>query len=325
MPPTNRRPDTPGEATRRRSALEVEIEQAMDYALEEFFQNVVDVVIERGEGPEPLSYITFEKYLDQAASEIEEDLEDVLDPDDLAALVEDFLESEMLAATLETAQEMIQLADDQEWTEAEFADTVYTAFTYYPTSPQSLTAAGRIQFAKKKRSKSQRRRHSERRARKRAERKKAEEAAKKAAQEAAKKAAEAERKKQLQPASDRRQAKDKARQRMADFGDEFSKRMKRIRRTRSTAATARLELNTLRLNAYTEKQWISHDDDRTRATHLAADRQVVGPDGSFTVGAASLEFPCDPISSDYGEIANCRCVLVGAGSPASDVLNGGSE
>lgn len=306
---------SPGTATRRRSQLEVEVEQAMDFALEEFFQNVVDVVIERGEGPEPLSFMTLETFWEQAAAEIEEDLEEILDPDDLEDFLNDFLESPMLAATLETAQEMIQLADDHGWSEEEFADTVYTAFTYYPTSVASLTAAGRLEFARKRRSKSQRRRRSERRARKREERKAAEEAARKAAKAKAAKDAEAARKKRLQPASDARQASDKARQRMAAFGEQFSNQMKRIRRTHATASAARLELIALKEGGFSLKQWIAHHDNRTRDTHMVADGQIVGIDEYFRVGAALLEFPGDPNSSDYGEIANCRCVLVGVPTP----------
>ena len=55
-----------------------------------------------------------------------------------------------------------------------------------------------------------------------------------------------------------------------------------------------------------EKVWIATDDERTRPTHTEAHGQRAPLDGTFTVGADELEYPCDPEGSPE-EVANCRC------------------
>ncbi|MFF2650595.1 phage minor head protein [Streptomyces sp. NPDC058045] len=56
------------------------------------------------------------------------------------------------------------------------------------------------------------------------------------------------------------------------------------------------------------KAWLSTADDRTRATHRAADGQTVPLATPFTVGRARLQFPGDP-RGPAGEVINCRCSL----------------
>lgn len=58
------------------------------------------------------------------------------------------------------------------------------------------------------------------------------------------------------------------------------------------------------------ERWLATGDDRTRDSHLAADGQVVAVDGSFEVGGVYAEYPGDP-SLPVGELANCRCTVVG--------------
>ncbi len=55
-----------------------------------------------------------------------------------------------------------------------------------------------------------------------------------------------------------------------------------------------------------EKVWIATDDERTRPTHVEAHGQRAPLDGTFTVGADELEYPCDPDGSPQ-EVDNCRC------------------
>lgn len=55
-----------------------------------------------------------------------------------------------------------------------------------------------------------------------------------------------------------------------------------------------------------EKVWIATNDERTRPTHTEAHGQRAPLDGTFSVGADELEYPCDPAGSPE-EVANCRC------------------
>lgn len=57
------------------------------------------------------------------------------------------------------------------------------------------------------------------------------------------------------------------------------------------------------------KQWLSTVDDRTRPTHVAADRQRTLMSEPFVVGTARLQFPGDP-AGPAGEVINCRCSLI---------------
>lgn len=55
-----------------------------------------------------------------------------------------------------------------------------------------------------------------------------------------------------------------------------------------------------------EKTWIATIDGKTRHTHFAADGQRTPLTGTFTVGAAQLQFPADP-AGPAAEVKNCRC------------------
>ena len=65
---------------------------------------------------------------------------------------------------------------------------------------------------------------------------------------------------------------------------------------------------------YTEKEWVAHNDERTRSTHVEADGQVVDIHDSFTVGGWPMMYPGDK-SGPIEETANCRCIVVGSGVP----------
>jgi hypothetical protein len=56
------------------------------------------------------------------------------------------------------------------------------------------------------------------------------------------------------------------------------------------------------------KRWLATSDDRTRATHRAADGQTALLAERFTVGHARIQFPGDP-RGPAGEVINCRCSL----------------
>lgn len=56
------------------------------------------------------------------------------------------------------------------------------------------------------------------------------------------------------------------------------------------------------------KEWIAHDDERTRISHANVDNTTVAVDDVFIVGGFPLRYPHDP----YGpvqEVAGCRCHL----------------
>ncbi|WP_030599444.1 phage minor head protein [Kitasatospora aureofaciens] len=56
------------------------------------------------------------------------------------------------------------------------------------------------------------------------------------------------------------------------------------------------------------KRWLATHDDRTRATHRAADGQTVPLNERFDVGGAHIQFPGDP-RGPAGEVINCRCSM----------------
>jgi SPP1 gp7 family putative phage head morphogenesis protein len=62
------------------------------------------------------------------------------------------------------------------------------------------------------------------------------------------------------------------------------------------------------------KQWLTSQDDRVRATHVALDGKTVPMDEPFEVGGAQMMFPCDP-AGPPSEIINCRCVHGPVDSP----------
>lgn len=82
-------------------------------------------------------------------------------------------------------------------------------------------------------------------------------------------------------------------------------------RTASTADFGSAMLDQLRADGYTHKRWMTRFDSRVRETHGSADRVTIPLGENFTVGAASLRFPADPLSADLSEVINCRCVLAG--------------
>lgn len=57
------------------------------------------------------------------------------------------------------------------------------------------------------------------------------------------------------------------------------------------------------------KLWLSTLDDRTRPTHVAADRQRTLLQSPFVVGGAQLLFPGDP-RGPAREVINCRCSMI---------------
>lgn len=57
------------------------------------------------------------------------------------------------------------------------------------------------------------------------------------------------------------------------------------------------------------KVWLATDDNRTRPTHVAADKQRTLLSEPFTVGGARLSFPGDP-RGPAGEVINCRCTML---------------
>jgi hypothetical protein len=83
-----------------------------------------------------------------------------------------------------------------------------------------------------------------------------------------------------------------------------------IARTESTGVANYGAFEALTAEGVATKVWISTGDSRTRPTHSAADGQETNMQGTFAVGLARLRFPGDP-SGPIGEIANCRCAMVG--------------
>ncbi|QGJ88877.1 MuF-like minor capsid protein [Microbacterium phage Teamocil] len=90
---------------------------------------------------------------------------------------------------------------------------------------------------------------------------------------------------------------------------------KRDARTAVTGLDGMLSTQAMRRQGFGYKQWVARHDERTRHTHAAADGQRVPIDQTFTVGGASLDHPGDR-RGPIGEVINCRCVTIGADSPA---------
>jgi uncharacterized protein YoaH (UPF0181 family) len=55
-------------------------------------------------------------------------------------------------------------------------------------------------------------------------------------------------------------------------------------------------------------QWIATRDGRTRASHSAADGQIVSVSAPFQVGGSSMLYPGDP-NGGADECVNCRCAM----------------
>jgi hypothetical protein len=96
------------------------------------------------------------------------------------------------------------------------------------------------------------------------------------------------------------------------FGQHEKVRNKLIARTELTDVINDGSTETLRREGYQNKEWSTVIDGRERASHAAADGQVVGIHQPFMVGGSSGMFPGDS-TLPMSERANCRCAVVGAG------------
>lgn len=82
----------------------------------------------------------------------------------------------------------------------------------------------------------------------------------------------------------------------------------RIARTEvHSASNAASVSSTDGLNLALDKMWLAALN-RTRQTHLDANKQEVHKDGDFLVGQSLLRYPGDPLGPAK-EIINCRCVI----------------
>lgn len=87
-------------------------------------------------------------------------------------------------------------------------------------------------------------------------------------------------------------------------------------RTAVTGLDGLLVQEYARIDGYRQKRWVALHDNRTRATHVAADGQTVGIEDTFTVGGASMMHPGDR-AAPPAETINCRCVMVAVDGPTS--------
>ena len=64
-------------------------------------------------------------------------------------------------------------------------------------------------------------------------------------------------------------------------------------------------------NGFTQKTWVTMQDNKVRETHRAIDGMTIGIDELFPVGNAEMRYPCDEeVAWDFPEESvNCRCVL----------------
>lgn len=88
----------------------------------------------------------------------------------------------------------------------------------------------------------------------------------------------------------------------------------RIARTELTDVMNDGSNATLREEGYRMKEWSTVIDGQERETHAEADGQVVGVNELFTVGGQAARYPGDD-SLSASEKINCRCLIVGAGTP----------
>lgn len=58
----------------------------------------------------------------------------------------------------------------------------------------------------------------------------------------------------------------------------------------------------------TRKRWVATRDNRTRASHKAANQQTVGLDEAFRVGGSAMNYPGDPMAPS-AETVWCRCTI----------------
>lgn len=93
-------------------------------------------------------------------------------------------------------------------------------------------------------------------------------------------------------------------------GSIWRERATLIARTEATGAGNFGALQALTIEGVLTKKWMATEDTRTRETHRAADDQQVAIAQPFVVGASLLQFPGDP-TAPVGEVANCRCTIIG--------------
>lgn len=92
--------------------------------------------------------------------------------------------------------------------------------------------------------------------------------------------------------------------------------MKRDARTAVTGLDGVLTTAALAAEEVPYKQWVTRRDERVRHEHSAADGQRVPRDQPFEVGGYPMMHPGDR-SAPARLTVNCRCVMIGANSPAS--------
>lgn len=95
-----------------------------------------------------------------------------------------------------------------------------------------------------------------------------------------------------------------------DSRSKYRTAVSRIARTLATENWNLKVAGTLDTLGFEMKRWVSKHDARVRPTHTIAHGQTVRLADRFIVGAARLLFPGDP-AAPIGEVANCRCTLVG--------------
>lgn len=102
-----------------------------------------------------------------------------------------------------------------------------------------------------------------------------------------------------------------ARRIQSRVGGEFGRRRARViaRTETHTAAMVGQEEAAKASGIPFEREWLSTEDARVRASHAAANGQRRPPDVAFSVGGSRLMFPGDP-SGPAREVINCRCVLL---------------
>ena len=97
-------------------------------------------------------------------------------------------------------------------------------------------------------------------------------------------------------------------------------RSQTIARTELTRVITNAKVRTLAEEGYTEKEWSTVVDGRQRETHQQANGQVVGINDYFHVGGSAAFAPGDE-GLPPEESINCRCDVVGAGTPEDRKLH----
>jgi hypothetical protein len=88
----------------------------------------------------------------------------------------------------------------------------------------------------------------------------------------------------------------------------------RIARTELTDVINDGSAATLREEGYRQKEWSTVIDGQERPSHHAANGQLTEIGGVFRIGGEAARYPGDETLSP-AERVNCRCALVGAGTP----------